>query len=108
VELYEQIAAIREVILERGWCKRNIMDSEGRVCLRGAEGIVTDKNPTSWRADEPDRFLSELAEQRGFSTAPYGGAHVAFNNHSDTTEQDVIDFLNEAEIAAKELAAASR
>lgn len=120
MELHEKVAKVRDVMAERGFFKNGVVEvlpgnsgwkyeesmyadsrycTQGRVCLRGAQGVAFYKSPFYWEQDEVDEFLCEQAKKRGFH------CHTGFNNHPSTTAADIDAFLHEAEIAAKELVA---
>jgi hypothetical protein len=39
----EIVNAALDVFAERGWCKRHLVDDEGRVCAQGAVAVVMDE-----------------------------------------------------------------
>lgn len=116
MKLHERLAAMREYITEHGLCKFMLEDDAGQVCLRGALWKV---RVSRSEESEVDKFLADLAIEMSLWPGPNvpvtsssgmvriyrrDSAHVYFNNHPDTTEQDVIDFLHTAEVRAKEQA----
>jgi hypothetical protein len=113
MELHEKIAAMRTYIAEHGFCKFQTKDAMGRVCLSGADietGWVLQTDVFGFlsalaielRLVEPNTTLKTPFGIR--MTYPPSQAAMAFNNHSDTTENDMLNFLHIAEIRAKELA----
>lgn len=115
MELHEKIAAMREYIQEHGWCQWRLKDEQGRVCIVGADDATYQGYHNG---PYVGHFLAKLAVELGLVEElsiirdEYGNvfhydvndANIAFNNHPDTTENDVIEFLGIAEIRAKELA----
>ncbi len=95
---------------ERGLTKRKLCDREtGRVCARGA---LFDSTPeTVWgslMSDDhhaaADRLLSAVAlEQYPDRTGVTGWAIVDFNNHPDTTQEDVERVFEKAIVRAYEV-----
>jgi hypothetical protein len=77
--------AIR-VLAERGWCKGKFHDAEGRVCMGTAvmfgSGLL-------------NRVISEQFPDRR-------GGVIGFNDHPDTTIDDVILVLEKASIRRDE------
>ena len=113
MKLHEQIEKVKETILERGFVQGRLINAQGEVCVRGAIGLTERGLVGSFDVHGVlHRFLSRLAAER------MGGAPVtiqvdgykirmdalpAFNDtHS---EAEVLAFLDEAAIKAKELEA---
>lgn len=116
MELHEKIAAMREYITEHGFCKWELQDTQGRVCIVGAD-VKTSSHFGYYEGTEVGTFLANLAIELGLvepyttldhpvmggTVYPPSDANIAFNNHPDTTENDIIEFLRTAEVKAKEL-----
>lgn len=89
-----------DIMIERGHCKRNYRDRDGRVCLLGAvytalygdATIDADVAVTLHLSDEV-RYLGE----RAWPLKPH-----QWNDRDETTEAMAIGFLHEAALAAKE------
>lgn len=111
MELHEKIAKAREVMTERGHCRMEFQNAQGQVCIRGAYALAMTGNAFGFDVlmDGTDVFLADFALANGYWKSEPGqewsdsAAHVFFNNQEETTEADVLNFLHEAEIAAKEL-----
>ncbi|HUS62509.1 MAG TPA: hypothetical protein VMY34_09955 [Acidimicrobiales bacterium] len=94
---------------ERGLAKFQLYDPEtGRVCARGA--LVDSTPQQSWGgvvwSREADLLLCEMAlEQYPDRVEPHvlGGEIVDFNNHDDTTQEDVERVFEKAIVRAYEL-----
>lgn len=87
------------VLAERGWCKRAFEDDAGRVCLGGAVNHTESVNVVGV-IDWVNNLRSVIAEQ--FSDRTLTGGLFAFNDHSDTTIDDVILVLEKAAIRRDE------
>jgi hypothetical protein len=89
-----------EVLRARGHCKNVLRDEEGRVCLVGALCAVTGYRHATWmdfgpavravvREQFPDRVSPESHPDLFWEA-------VQFNNHPDTTADEVIAVLEKA------------
>jgi hypothetical protein len=102
---------IREAIVvlaERGHCKRYLEDEKGRVCLWGAVGVAAHGNThqicsgNEWQpfldsvAEEqyPERVSDQTVETWSF----YVPSSTNFNNHPDTTVDEVVRVMEKAAI----------
>lgn len=96
--------------IRAGWCKGHLTDDDGRVCLTAAIGLgigCTDAAIYSTaRWSPPGRVvMGVIAEQYPERLVGYIGAHdhvwtkgslPGFNDHRDTTKDDVIAVLEKA------------
>jgi hypothetical protein len=97
------LRAAAEVIRVRGHCKNTLQDRNGHVCLVGAlMDVLGDRCGVFWSeglADVEPVLMAVVTEQYpDRSVVKYGGGHnyVAFNNHPDTTPDEVIAVLEKA------------
>jgi hypothetical protein len=98
-------------LIERGWCKYKLTDTEGNYCLRAAVGIaagVYTKNemgevgflPSIQCGLEAMKLdLRAVAALQGFLPEGFNST-VVFNDHPRTTKDDVLSVMNKA-IAAE-------
>lgn len=82
----EAIAAIRE----RGWWKKDMGPRDGRLCLMIA--LPSDPEITGAVRRSIGRIFPERGSVRGIGEMRI----VAFNDHPDTTQEDVECVLTEA------------
>lgn len=109
-EIADTIGRMKEVLLERGRAKVALENSDGEVCLLGAvcvaQGVpITTLTATQiYGALEVEPVVQFLAHR--ISPKPDVDAVPSiwvFNDNPHTTDQKVFDFLDEAQIAAKDL-----
>jgi hypothetical protein len=87
-----------QLLGERGWCKRTFEDQSGRMCLFGAlsaahTAAIEQGHPMdrAWL----NRVRGVVQEQFPNRTT---GALMSFNDHPDTTVDDVVLVLEKAAI----------
>ena len=103
----EIFQAGRDRLVERGFCKNALVDDEGRVCAMGAIADATPEHkmghPRLWGEAEvwsrADKILCEFAPR---VSGNWWSDIVAYNNHPDTTINDVLQVFDDAILAAKE------
>jgi hypothetical protein len=86
-----------EIMSERGHCKNALTDEEGRVCLIGALEAVTHGNSGDYFRvlETANAILRERGEDSFLSPGnPF--LSIFYNNHPDTTGEDVILLLKAA------------
>jgi hypothetical protein len=105
-----------QVLRERGYCKEKLVDPMGRVCLAGAVNAVVLGDPSfaTYVTRSPQQHgqiadalgeVGDLAEKMFPSrTRPLAGSinGVIFNNHPDTTQEDVETLLEKLAIREEE------
>jgi hypothetical protein len=98
----EDLRAAAEIIRVRGHCKGRLEDDEGRVCLAGAllvarhESAKMTNQPWPVEFGDVDPVLTAVTREQ-FPDRSLGiGAYVTFNNHPDTTPEEVIGVLEKA------------
>lgn len=90
----EHLRAAAELIRVRGLCKNVMFDDEGRHCAVGA--LFETTIGLEWQ-DELLPFLNSTAAEMFPGQFEFGHADlVQFNNHPDTTAEDVIFVLEKA------------
>ncbi len=108
--LISSIGRSKAKLLEKGHTKFALIEDDGRVCLVGSYDY------SNWNTIvELDSILAHLAVERGYNggtlTSPSGlntfhyslkDAHIYFNNHPDTTINDVLALLDDAILYVKE------
>lgn len=119
MKLSDTFQKAKEVILTQGWTRGDLTRREtvmwdedaeryvrtpnqSEVCLLGAVGIAKGlENLELIYESEEDRFLKKLIVKK---EPEYDNRYssYAWNDKSERTEQEVLDFLDEATIAAKE------
>ncbi len=90
----ETLWAARDLI-EAGWCKHALRNIHGDVCLAGAVAEVTGVYSLK------TRVLRHLLETLTGSTAGHRYL-VSFNDHPNTTKQDVLDLFEKTAIRLEE------
>ena len=109
MELHEILDKAADLMTERGFCKRIEEDHHGRVCLVGAINLVTIGTAITMPNEDGEKAISFCGNLLyGRFSSPIGlmdRSPVYWNNMSERTEAEVVDFLREAAIAAKELEA---
>jgi len=123
----ELIAAVRDVLHENGWRKNAFCDTEMmrqaivpqiRVCVRGAArwaqagGLWRSESEDSCRVDlELCSMLAPVIREQYADRIPLGhfrndhfGVNVvaAFNDHGETTWDELMGVLDKAEVQARE------
>lgn len=101
-KISDQIAKVSEIILRYGWCKYELQDSQGRVCLLGAIGIAEGIDIAPTRATAEQVHLCQQSSVSVFLAQAAEQAIPAFNDHRQTTELDIMNFIHDAMIKAKE------
>jgi hypothetical protein len=98
-DIAENIAEIRRIIGERGWCQGSLVDARGQVCIMGARAVAMgtlrpDRGKVVAERDlEGDptlRFLAARARARSVAT---------FNDRAQD-HAAIMEFLTEAQLAA--------
>ena len=95
------IRAAADVIRERGHCKHAMEDERGWVCATGAIAMVMTGNAWAWCMwEDPESEANALTRALGqvvaeqypdrLKPADLGYRIVWFNNHGDTTQEDVL------------------
>lgn len=108
-EIHEVLVRARNELDRRGLSKHRLEASSGEVCVRGALLRADPRNGTHERifslTYEPDLMLSNLLEVKMFASMfpiarPWplhpGDFAVHFNNHPDTTKEDVLALFDRA------------
>ncbi len=95
---------------ERGLAKFTPCDEQGRVCARGALMNATKENGFGWKSfpsvREADLLLGHVAREQypdRVSSRDPSEAIVDFNNHPDTTQEDVERVFEKAIVRAYEV-----
>ena len=83
LQLFNDLCAVEDTLIKRGWCKDTAIDIGGSVCLMKAASLVTESYP---RLDAVDKALRSVI----------GRCPVRFNDHSKTTFNDILAKLREA------------
>jgi hypothetical protein len=87
----QELRAAAELIRTKGHCKHELHDDEGRYCAVGAIFAVTAG------LDSLPPFLNSISGELFPGQFEYGQENlVCFNNHPDTTAEDVISVLEKA------------
>lgn len=102
MELHETLDKAADVMTERGQAKRTFKDPIGRVCLVGAIAVAlgyeaNDYFPVRWETRFCNVLFGKLHDEN-----PDQMPAITWNDQPETTEGEVIDFLRQAAIAAKE------
>ena len=84
----EEARQVLELLRERGWCKRALVDSEGRMCLLGAIVVASEGSPDAFSRDQTplERVIRKQIP---------GGMISAWNNTAERTFEDVEALLLE-------------
>ena len=90
LQLFNDLCAVEEVLIERGWCKGKSSDDNGRVCLMKATSVVVCPNK-----GHPDNYYRLVALDETLRST-IGQDPVIFNDDPDTTFDDVLTKLREA------------
>ena len=86
------------VLAERGWCKGRLESSDGRRCLVGAAAAGVVGHQIDWM--EVLGNIRAVAQEQFPERRAVGV--VDFNDHPDTTLEDVIAVLEKAAIRRSE------
>ena len=85
IQLFNNLCAIEETLISRGWCQDRIIDDAGRVCIMGA---VVNVVPY----DKDWCILVEAIESAIPTALPVTG----FNDDPATTFDDVLGVIRKA------------
>jgi len=94
-DLASNIAEIRRIIDQRGWCQHALTDIRGRVCIMGARAValgMLESSAVSGADLAADRTLLILA-------ARAGGSVDGFNDTA-RDQAAIMEFLVESQLAA--------
>lgn len=108
------VQKVKEIISQRGWCKGSMEKTDGSVCLLGAARaahVQEERNP-GWHYSPAITALSKVIQEQypervtGATEEPIPGIpwvgdydHVwIFNDHADTTYEDIERVLEKAAV----------
>jgi hypothetical protein len=94
-DLPGNIAEIRRIIGQRGWCQHTLTDARGRVCIMGARAValgILESSAVGGADLAADRTLLFLAARAGRSVE---GFNDTAHDHAA-----VMEFLVESQLAA--------
>lgn len=80
-----EVLELAQVHIEKGWCKHSLRDIHGNVCAIGAVLLVQEELAKRYHTGG-GYALNKTTEELGWG--PCG--LIAFNNHRDTTQDDVL------------------
>jgi len=92
LQLFNDLCAIEETLIERGWCKDDMFGSDGRVCVLGAANIVYGIGVDSVQA----LGVCERAFAVSNALKSVMGIVTLFNDNPKTTFDDILAKLREA------------
>lgn len=90
----EGLERTRTLLMEKGWCKHDVVTAEGQHCLFGA---VLDSGGS---IGAQMRYLNRALGESDWTCS--AGPVAYFNDADETTFNDVIGVIDEAIILAKE------
>jgi hypothetical protein len=103
----------KQALLERGMCKCHLVNHRGEVCSRGALLVTVDSDMTTSTACSlldrvwhslvvADKALAVVARRLYPERCNGLSAVVAFNNHPDTTLDELVEVFDAAIVHVKE------
>ena len=92
LQLFNDLCAIEETLIERGWCKHDMITSDGRVCVLGAANIIYGIGVDSVQA----LTVCERAFAVARALKSVMGIVTIFNDDPKTTFEDILAKLREA------------
>ena len=98
-DIARNIAGIRHLIDQHGWCRGRLVDQEGQVCIMGARAVAMGRLRTDGCSNgteydlKPDPTLRFLAARAGVES-------VDKFNDSAPDQAAITEFLIEAQLAA--------
>src|SRR5262245_38662639 len=97
-----EIAQVRHIIAERGWCQDDSADEYGRVCIGGARAAALGSK-AGLVNDPVLRFLALRTPQRDEVAQDQVNPYRAVSKFNDLAEDQaaIMEFLIEAQLAAR-------
>ena len=95
----ENIAEIRRIIGQRGWCRGSLVNERGQVCIMGARAAAMGTLRPDRRKPLAERDLEADPTLRFLAARAHVGSVAAFNDRA-CDHAVVMEFLIEAQLAA--------
>jgi len=104
LKLFNDLCAVEETLIERGWCKGKVKDVDGRVCLMGAAAQLCGV-ASGYDIEEKKDYRRYHNIINAIATTIYKGPArifhnvdtiASFNDNPNTTIDDVRGKLREA------------
>jgi hypothetical protein len=98
-DIAENIAEIRRIIGQRGWCRGSLVDVRGQVCIMGARAVAMGMIRPSRGKPVAERDLEFDPTLRFLALRARVGSVAAFNDRAHD-HAAIMEFLIEAQLAA--------